>query len=108
MDRNPLNPAIIAVGKALRIWIGGKIRGRYQTGHVFPRGERRKVWVARYLKPVLENGKVRKVLRSRIIGACKNMSKSDARTILGGWLRSLNEGTFTPLETTTFQEFYEK
>lgn len=35
---------------------------------------------------------VGKVLRSRIIGAYKSMSKSDAPTIQGGWLRSLNEG----------------
>src|SRR5208283_1321978 len=49
-----------------------------------------------------------KVLRSRIIGVCKNMNKSYARAVLGRWLRSLNEGTFTPLKTTTFQEFYEK
>ena len=35
---------IIRLGKALRVWNGGKMRRRYQTGHLFSRGKRRKVW----------------------------------------------------------------
>lgn len=108
MDRNPLNHAIIASGKALRIWNGGLLRRRFQTGHVFARGKRHRVWVGRYLEPVLDNGKIRTVLRSRIIGPCAEISKSAARTTLQGWLRPLNEGLHAPIESASFQEFYEK
>jgi integrase len=97
-----------AAGKALWVWNGGMMRRRFQTGHLFARGKRRKVWVGRYLEPVLDNGKVRSVLRSRIIGACAETSKSAARATLEGWLRPLNEGLHTPIESASFQEFYDK
>ena len=84
------------------------MRRRFQTGHVFARGKRPRVWVARYLEPVLDNGKVRSVLRSKVIGACTEISKSAARKILQGWLRPLNEGLHTLVESTSFQEFFEK
>jgi integrase len=98
----------ISTGKALRIWNGGLLRRRFQKGHLFSRGKRQKVWVGRYLEPILDNGKIRTVLRSKVIGPCKDMSKSAARTTLQGWLRPLNEGVHIPIETAGFQEFYGK
>jgi hypothetical protein len=62
------------------------MRRKFQTGHVFARGKRRKVWAGRHWQPTLENGKVKTVLRSRVIGPCSEMSKSAARTVLEGWL----------------------
>lgn len=84
------------------------MRRRFQTGHIFARGKRRKVWVGRYLEPILDNGKVKTVLRSRVLGPCAELSKSAARTILEDLLRPLNEGHHTPTETASFQEFYAK
>jgi len=97
-----LDPDIIASGKALRIWNGGLLRRRCQTGHIFARGKRHKIWVGRYLEAVLDNGKIRTVLRSRIISPCAGISKSAARTTLQGWLRPLNEGLHTPIESASF------
>jgi integrase len=99
----------LETGKALRVWPGGAMTRQYQSGHIFARGKRRKVWVARYSEPVLENGKVRSVLRSRVIGPCSEMSKSAARLALDSFLRPLNEGVYMPVEKpVNFQEFYEK
>jgi len=95
-------------GKALRIWNGGLLRRRFQTGHIFARGKRPRVWVGRYLEPIIDNGKIRSVLRSKVIGPCAEMSKSAARQTLLGWLRPLNEGLHTPVESASFQEFFEK
>ena len=103
-----LDPATINSGKALRIWNGGLLRRRFQTGHIFARGKRPRVWVGRYLEPILDNGKVRSVLRSKVIGPCAEISKSAARQTLQGWLRPMNEGLHTPVESASFQEFYGK
>jgi hypothetical protein len=86
------------------------MRKRYQTGHVFARGKRRRVWVARYLEPVLQDGRVKSVLRSRVLGSCKDMSKSEARTLMErNWLRPINEGLCMPVESAaSFQDFYDK
>jgi hypothetical protein len=58
------------------------MRRRFQNGHVFARGKRRKVWVGRYLEPVMKDGKLSSVYRSRVLGTCKSMSKSEAYGIL--------------------------
>jgi len=84
------------------------MRRRFQTGHIFQRGKRRKVWVARYVEPRLEEGKLKHTLRSRVIGPAAEMTKSAARTVLEGWLRPLNEGQFVPMEVASFDQFYEK
>lgn len=84
------------------------MRRRFQMGHVFSRGKRPRVWVARYMEPVLDNGKARTTLRSRVIGPCSEMSKSAARNVLVRWLKPMNEGLHTPTESTSFQEFYDK
>ena len=103
-----LDTDTINSGKALRIWNGGLLRRRFQTGHIFARGKKPRVWVGRYLEPILDNGKVRTVLRSKVIGPCSGMSKSAARQTLQGWLRPMNEGLHTPVESASFQELYDK
>lgn len=84
------------------------MRRRFQVGHVFERGKTRKCWVARYVEPKLVGGEVQRVLRSRVIGPVKGMTKSAARTVLESWLRPLNEGLYVPIESASFLEFYEK
>jgi hypothetical protein len=81
------------------------MKGRYQAGHFFTRGKRRKIWVAGCVEPVLENGKERSVLRSSAIGSCKEMTKSEARTVLQGLLPPFNEGTFAAVEAAAFREY---
>jgi integrase len=56
----------------------------------------------------LDNGKIKRVYRHRIIGSCEEMSKGQARAILQDWLRPFNEGLHTPTESIGFQAFYEK
>jgi integrase len=100
---------IMATGKALRVWPGGAMRRSYQSGHISARGKKRKVWVARYSEPVLDNGKVRNVLRARILGLCSEMTKSAARLALDTLLRPMNEGVYRAMEKPVgFQVFYEK
>jgi len=91
-----------------RIWNGGLLRRRFQQRHIFARGKRPKVWVARYLEPVLDNGKVRSVPHSKVGGPCSEMSKMAARQTLQGWLRPLNDGLHAPIESASFQQFHDK
>lgn len=60
------------------------------------------------MEPILDNGKIRSVLRSKVVGPCSEMSKSAARQILQGWLRPMNEGLYTAVESASFQDFYDK
>jgi hypothetical protein len=84
------------------------MKGGYQAGHFFARGKRSKIWVSGYVEPVLENGKERSALRLCAIGSCNEMNKSEARTILQGWLVPFNEGTFAAVEAAGFREFCRK
>src|SRR5438105_2464757 len=95
-------------GKSFRIEGAMRMRRRYQTGHIFARGKRRRLWVARYSEPVLKEGKVTAVLRSRVIGPCADFTKSQAHSVLEGWLRPLNDGSFTPTQSSRFEAFYQK
>lgn len=107
----PLIDCVMMVaGKALRAheWNGGTMRRRFQTGHILARGKRRRVWVGRYLEPILIDGKVKSVLRSRVLGACVEMSKSVARRELQDILKPLNEGQYNPVESISFNDFYAK
>lgn len=84
------------------------MRRRFQTGHVFQRGKRPRMWVARYSEPILEGGKLRSVLRSRVLGPSDEMTKSQARRALQELLRPLNEGVYQPVESAGFAEFFTK
>lgn len=84
------------------------MRRRFQVGHISALGKTKRVWVARYVEPRLEEGKTKRVLRARVIGSCQELSKSAARGILEKWLRPLNEGLYTPIESAAFEIFYEK
>ena len=85
-------------------------RRRYQTGCVFKRGKRRKVWVARWREDVLcEDGKVGRILRSVVLGSVADLpTRRDAQVRLDEELRAVNQGTVRPESSMLFGTFAEE
>ena len=85
-------------------------RRRYQTGCLFKRGKRRKVWVARWREDVLcEDGKVGRILRSVVIGSVADLpTRKDAQVRLDEELRGVNQGTVRPESSMLFGTFAEE
>jgi integrase len=85
-------------------------RRRYQTGCVFKRGKRRKVWVARWREDVLcEDGKVGRILRSVVLGSLADLpTRRDAQVRLDEELRAVNQGTVRPESSMLFGTFAEE
>ena len=84
-------------------------RRRFQSGCLFKRGKRRKVWVARWREDVLrEDGSVGRILRSVVLGTVADLpTRSEAQGRLDEELRSLNQGTGRPQATMAFATFVE-
>lgn len=84
-------------------------RGRFQSGCLFKRGKRRKVWVARWREDMLrEDGSVGRMLRSVVLGSVADLpTRADAQTRLEEQLRPLNQGTARPEATMAFGTFAE-
>ena len=82
-------------------------RRRFQTGCLFKRGKRRKVWVARWREDVLlESGRVGRVRRSVVLGPVADLpTKRDAQVRLDEHLRPLNQGTGRPEAFIAFGTF---
>jgi integrase len=99
---------IIPVGKFFRAGNGEAMRRRFQAGEIFRRGKRREVWVGRYWEPALKFGRLAKVRRSIILGACSEMTRSRAKKALTEKLRPINEGLHTPGSCMTFGELWGK
>jgi integrase len=85
-------------------------RRRYQTGYLFKRGKRRKVWVARWREDVLcEDGKVGRILRSVVLGSVADLpTRKDAQVRLDEELRGVNQGTVRPESSMLFGTFAEE
>jgi integrase len=85
-------------------------RRRYQTGCVFKRGKRRKVWIARWREDVLcEDGKVGRILRSVVLGSVADLpTRKDAQVRLDEELRGVNQGTVRPESSVLFGTFAEE
>lgn len=85
-------------------------RRRYQTGCLFKRGKRRKVWVARWREDVLcEDGKVGRILRSVVLGSVADLpTRKDAQVRLDEELRGVNQGTVRPESSMLFGTFAEE
>jgi hypothetical protein len=64
--------------------------------------------VTRYLEPTLRHGKLRNVLRSSAIGPRGKVSNSAARAVPKGWLGPLNEGSYSPIESASFDTLFEE
>lgn len=75
-------------------------RKRFQRGSVRPRKHgRRKVWVAQWR----ENGD----RRSKVLGMCSEIPKSQAETMLEQILRPINEESHRPAPIYTFKQYIE-
>ena len=84
-------------------------RRRFQSGYLFKRGKRRKVWVARWRETaVLENGRVKQLRRSVVLGTVAELpKKGDAQVRLEEYLRPINRGTGRPEAFIAFGTFVE-
>jgi integrase len=83
-------------------------RRRYQTGCLFVRGKKRKKWVARWRVTMLsDEGTIRDVQKSEVIGFVSELSKSKAQELLDKKLRTINDGSHRPDSTMLFKQFVE-
>ncbi len=81
-------------------------RRRYQTGCLFVRGKRRKMWVARFREDVIKpDGSLGRVIRSEVLGPVSELPKREARKLLESRLRPMNEGRHQPQSTISFAAF---
>jgi integrase len=82
-------------------------RRRFQSGCLFKRGKRRKLWVARWRENVLlDDGKVKPLRRSVVIGTVADLpKKGDAQMRLDEYLRPINQGTGRPEAFIAFGTF---
>lgn len=85
-------------------------RRRYQSGCLFVRGKRRKVWVARWREDVIQpDGTLGRVMRSEVLGLVSEISsRREARKLMEARLRPINEGRHQPQSTITFGAFLEQ
>jgi integrase len=84
-------------------------RRRYQTGRIFKRGKRRKVWVARWREDVIQaNGNRGRIQRSVVLRLVSEIpTQRQAHTLLEERLRPLNQGLQGPQSTMSFKVFAE-
>ncbi len=84
-------------------------RRRFQSGCLFKRGKRRRVWVARWREDVLrEDGTVGRMLRSVVLGTVADLpTRAEAQRRLNEQLRSVNQGTGRPEAMMAFGLFAE-
>jgi integrase len=81
-------------------------RRRYQKGRVFLRGKKNPVWLGRWREDLIENGRIRRIERSEVLG-----SKSDYPTRrlalreLEKRLTVVNDPRYRARPTATFAEF---
>lgn len=82
-------------------------RRRYQTGSIFVRGTRRKVYVLRYYEPVLlPCGKVSSTRKSVVLGSVSAIgTKKQAMMVAENCLRQINGGQYRPQSIMTFDQF---
>lgn len=68
-------------------------RPRYQDGSLFIRGKRNKVWVARWREDVIrEDGTLRRTQPTVVLGAVKELSRREARSLLQKRVSEINQG----------------
>jgi hypothetical protein len=82
---------------------------RFQRGSVYKRGQRKKVWFARWWEDVIApDGTVKRVHRSEVLGSVAEIpTRRQAEQLLADRLRSINSGEFRPNSTRTFRDFAE-
>ena len=81
-------------------------RRRYQRGRVFLRGVRNPVWVGRWREDVIENGQIRRIERSEVLGSKSDFpTKRLALRELEKRLAAINDPRYRARPTATFTEF---
>lgn len=81
-------------------------RKRYQRGSLFTRGTRNKVWVGRWLEDeVGEDGKLRRVHRSAVLGPVSSLTRRLAQRELDRLTSAVNQPDYRPTQSLTFAEF---
>jgi Phage integrase, N-terminal SAM-like domain len=90
-----------------RTWIVA--RRRYQSGCLFKRGKRRKVWIARWREDVLRpDGSLGRIQRSVVIGLLSEIpTRRQAQMQLDQRLQMLNQGQQRPQASKHFEDFVE-
>jgi integrase len=85
---------------------GSLARRRYQKGRVFLRGSKNPVWVGRWREDVIENGRIRRIERSEVLGAKSDFpTKRLALRELEKRLAVVNNPRYRARPTATFEEF---
>lgn len=84
-------------------------RRRFQTGWLFKRGKRRKMWVGRWREDVmLANGEIGELHRSMVLGSVADLpTRREAQAKFEEHLRPINQGTARPEAVIAFGEFVE-
>lgn len=82
-------------------------RRRFQSGSLFKRGRRRKVWVARWWEEILRSdGTLGRIRRSEVLGLVAEIpTRRGARKLLEQRLQAINEGMYRPQSQVAFREF---
>lgn len=79
---------------------------RFQSGCLFKRGKRRRVWVGRWREPEKKaDGSMGTVMRSAILGTASELSKGQAQRVLAEKMAPVNSGTLKPGSVATFKDF---
>jgi len=84
-------------------------RRRYQSGCLFKRGKRRKVWIARWREDVIRpDGSLGRIQRSIVLGLLSEVpTRRQAQIELDKHLHLLNQGQQRPQSTKHLQDFVE-
>lgn len=81
-------------------------RRRYQSGSLLLRGKRRRVWVARWREDVIEEGRVRRIYRSEVLGTLAEIpTRPLAERELQARVSAVNDSSYRARPTSTFQQF---
>lgn len=93
-------------GRVRRAGNGEAMSKRFQSGCLFKRGARHKVWVARWREPrKMADGSMGSLQRSEILGTVADLSKTQAQRLMAAKLAPLNSGMVRPVSAATFKEF---
>ena len=84
-------------------------RRRYQSGCLFKRGKRRKVWIARWREDVIRpDDSIGRIQRSLVLGLVSEIpTRKQAQMQLDQHLQLLNQGQQRPQATKQLQDFVE-
>ncbi|MFY9561303.1 MAG: tyrosine-type recombinase/integrase [Terriglobales bacterium] len=84
-------------------------RRRFQRGSIYRRGERKKVWIARYCEDVIgPDGALTRIRRSDVLGAVAEIpTRRQAEQLLAERLRSVNSSEYRPSSACTFRDYVE-